>query len=96
MLAILFLGEAAGELAETDGILGYGLAIGAVLAAVALVVWVFQRVVSAQEEPVLRCSRRRVVKRLRRSPAMLRDEEQAPEIEVSVGQASVTYVNSPD
>ena len=52
MLAIFFLGEAAGTVAETDGILDYGLAIAAVVAAIALVVWVFQRVVSAEEEHV--------------------------------------------
>jgi uncharacterized membrane protein YqhA len=52
MLAILFLGEAAGELAKSNGILGYGLAIAAVLAAVALVVWTFQRVTSVEEEHV--------------------------------------------
>ena len=52
MLAILFLGEAAGELAQTDGILEYGLAIAAVLAGVALVVWVFQRVVKEDEEEI--------------------------------------------
>jgi uncharacterized membrane protein YqhA len=52
MLAILFLGEAAGDLAGTDGILEYGLAIAAVLAGVALVVWVFQRVVTAEEEHI--------------------------------------------
>lgn len=52
MLAILFLGEAAGDLAESDGILQYGLAIAAVVAAIALVVRVFQRVVSAEEEHI--------------------------------------------
>ena len=52
MLAILFLGEAAGDLAKSDGILGYGLGIAAVLAALALVVWVFQRVVVEEEEHV--------------------------------------------
>ena len=52
MLAILFLGEAAGELAQTDGILEYGLAIAAVLSGVALVVWVFQRVVKEDEEEI--------------------------------------------
>jgi uncharacterized membrane protein YqhA len=52
MLAILFLGEAAGKLAEGDGILQYGLAIAGVVAAVALAVWVFQRVVVAEEEHI--------------------------------------------
>ena len=52
MLTILFLGEAAGDLAGTDGILEYGLAIAAVLAGVALVVWVFQSVVTAEEEHI--------------------------------------------
>jgi uncharacterized membrane protein YqhA len=52
MLAILFLGEAAGTLAENEGILQYGLAIAAVLAGVALVVWVFNRVVSEEEEHI--------------------------------------------
>ena len=52
MLAILFLGQAAGELAQTDSILGYGLAVAAVVAAVALAVWLFQRVVSAEEEHI--------------------------------------------
>jgi uncharacterized membrane protein YqhA len=52
MLTILFLGEAAAGLAEGDSILQYGLAIAAVLAAVALVVWVFQRVVSEEEEHI--------------------------------------------
>jgi uncharacterized membrane protein YqhA len=52
MLAILFLGEAAGELAEGDGILQYGLAIAGVVAAVALAVRVFQRVVVAEEEHI--------------------------------------------
>jgi len=52
MLAILFLGEAAGDLAGTASILEYGLAIAAVLAGVALVVWVFQRVVTAEEEHI--------------------------------------------
>jgi uncharacterized membrane protein YqhA len=51
MLIILFLGEAAGSLASSENsILDYGLAIAAVLAAVALVVWVFQRVIEADEE----------------------------------------------
>ncbi len=50
MLAVLFLGKAAGDLAEGDGILEYGVAVAAVLAALALVVWVFQRVVAAEEE----------------------------------------------
>ena len=52
MLAILFLGEAAGTLARTDNILQYGLAIAAIIAAVALAVWVFQRVVSEEEEHI--------------------------------------------
>jgi uncharacterized membrane protein YqhA len=53
MLAIFFLGEAAGkELAEKGGILGYGLAIAAVVVAVALAVWVFNRVVSEEEEHI--------------------------------------------
>lgn len=52
MLAILFLGEAAGALAADEGILQYGLAIAAVLAGVALAVWVFQRVVSEEEEHI--------------------------------------------
>ena len=52
MLAILFLGEAAGSLAENEGILQYGLAIAAVLAGVALVVWVFLRAVTEEEEHV--------------------------------------------
>ena len=52
MLAILFLGEAASDLAEGDGILQYGVAIAAVIAAVALAVWVFQRVVTAEEEHI--------------------------------------------
>jgi uncharacterized membrane protein YqhA len=52
MLAILFLGEAAGDLAKNDGILEYGLGIAAVLAGLALVVWVFQRVVVEEEEHI--------------------------------------------
>ena len=52
MLAILFLGEAAGELAEVDGILEYGLAIAAIMAGIALVVWVFNRVTSEEEEHI--------------------------------------------
>ena len=52
MLAILFLGEAAGKLAAGDGILQYGLAIASIVAAVALAVWVFQRVVVAEEEHI--------------------------------------------
>jgi uncharacterized membrane protein YqhA len=52
MLAILFLGEAAGELAKGDGILEYGVAVAVVVAAVALAVWVFQRVVVAEEEHI--------------------------------------------
>jgi uncharacterized membrane protein YqhA len=52
MLAILFLGEAAGDLGKSDGILEYGLGIAAVLAGFALVVWVFQRVVVEEEEHI--------------------------------------------
>jgi uncharacterized membrane protein YqhA len=52
MLAILFLGEAAGTLVRIDDILQYGLAIAAVAAAVALAVWVFQRVVSEEAENI--------------------------------------------
>lgn len=52
MLAVLFVGEAAGDLAEGDGILQYGVAIAAVVAAVAVAVWVFQRVVSVEEEHI--------------------------------------------
>ena len=52
MLAILFLGEAAGELAKSDGILEYGLAIASVVAAIALAVWVFQRVVVEEEKHI--------------------------------------------
>lgn len=52
MLAILFLGQAASELAAGDGILDYGVAIAAIMAGVALVVWVFQRVTSEEEEHV--------------------------------------------
>jgi uncharacterized membrane protein YqhA len=52
MLAILFLGEAASNLAKSDGILGYGLGIAAVLAGLALVVWVFNRVVVEEEEHI--------------------------------------------
>ena len=52
MLAILFLGEAAGDLGKSDGILEYGLGIAAVLAGLALVVWVFQRVVVEEEEHI--------------------------------------------
>ena len=52
MLAILFLGEAAGSLAEDEGILQYGLVIAAVMAGVALAVWVFNRVVSEEEEHI--------------------------------------------
>ena len=50
MLAILFLGAASDYVLESDGILGYGLAIAAVVAAIALAVWVFQRVVVEDEE----------------------------------------------
>jgi uncharacterized membrane protein YqhA len=50
MLAILFLGAASDYLVETDGILGYGLAIAGIVAAIALAVWVFQRVVVEDEE----------------------------------------------
>jgi uncharacterized membrane protein YqhA len=52
MLAVLFVGEAAGELAGSDGILEYGLAVAAVMAAVALAVWIFQRVTAAEEEEI--------------------------------------------
>ena len=52
MLAILFLGEAAGELAESVGFLEYGLAIAAVVAAVSLAVKVFQRVTTEEEEHI--------------------------------------------
>ena len=52
MLAILFLGEASGELAKSDGILEYGLAIASVVAAIALAVWVFQRVVVEEEKHI--------------------------------------------
>jgi uncharacterized membrane protein YqhA len=53
MLAILFLGEVAGRLGKSDeSILDYGLAIAAVLAGVALVVWVFQRVLKQEEEHI--------------------------------------------
>ena len=52
MLVIFFLGEAAGDFAKSDGILDFGLAIGAVLAGVALVVWVFQRVVVQEEQHI--------------------------------------------
>jgi uncharacterized membrane protein YqhA len=72
MLAILFLGKAAGDLAEGDGILEYGVAIAAVLAALALVVWVFQRVVAAKEEQV--------------HEALLEAREAAPEKGTSEGE----------
>ena len=52
MLVIFFLGAAAGDFAKSDGILDFGLAIGAVLAGVALVVWVFQRVVVQEESHI--------------------------------------------
>jgi uncharacterized membrane protein YqhA len=52
MLVIFFLGEAAGDFAKSDGILDFGLAIAAVLAGVALVVWVFQRVVVQEEQHI--------------------------------------------
>ena len=52
MLAILFLGAASDYLVEADGILGYGLAIAGVVAAIALAVWIFQRVVVEEEEQV--------------------------------------------
>ncbi len=52
MLAILFLGEAAGELAESESILVYGLAIAGVVAAIALAVWVFNRVITEEEEHI--------------------------------------------
>jgi len=52
MLAILFLGAASDYLVEADGILGYGLAIAGVVAAIALAVWIFQRVVVKEEEQV--------------------------------------------
>jgi uncharacterized membrane protein YqhA len=72
MLAILFLGKAAGDLAAGDGILEYGVAIAAVLAALALVVWVFQRVVAAKEEQV--------------HEALLEAREAAPEKGTSEGE----------
>jgi uncharacterized membrane protein YqhA len=52
MLVIFFLGEAAGDFAKSGGILDFGLGITAVLAGVALVVWVFQRVVVEEEEHI--------------------------------------------
>ena len=50
MLAILFLGAASDYLVATDSILGYGLAIASIVAAIALAVWVFNRVVVEEEE----------------------------------------------
>jgi uncharacterized membrane protein YqhA len=50
MLAILFLGAAASDLPEGTGILEYGIAIAAVLAGVAAVVWVFARTHRKMEE----------------------------------------------
>ena len=52
MLAIFFLGAAAADMAASDGILDYGLAIASVVAAIALAVWVFQRVVMEEEEHI--------------------------------------------
>ena len=52
MLAVLFVAEAAGGLGESDSMLDYGLAIGVVVAAIALAVWVFQRVSSATEKEI--------------------------------------------
>ena len=52
MLAILFLGVASEYVVESDGILDYGLAIAGVVAAIALAVWVFQRIVVEEEEHV--------------------------------------------
>lgn len=52
MLAILFLGAASDYLVETGGILGYGLAIAGVVAAIALAVWVFNRVFVEEEEHI--------------------------------------------
>jgi uncharacterized membrane protein YqhA len=52
MLAILFLGAASDNLVESDGILGYGLAIAGVVAAIALAVWVFNRVFVEEEEHI--------------------------------------------
>lgn len=50
MLAILFLGEAAGELLESTTILEYGAAIALVVAAISLAVWVFGRTHRGIEE----------------------------------------------
>ena len=52
MLAIFFLGAAAGEVFKTSGFLGYGLAIASVVVAVVLAVWVFQRVTTEEEEHI--------------------------------------------
>jgi uncharacterized membrane protein YqhA len=52
MLAILFLGAASDYLVGSDGILGYGLAIAGVVAAIALAVWVFNRVFAEEEEQI--------------------------------------------
>jgi hypothetical protein len=49
MLGILFLGAVAGEQPAGTGILEYGLAIAAVLAGLALVVYVFSRTVHQME-----------------------------------------------
>lgn len=52
MLAILFLGAASDYVLESDGILDYGLAIAGVVAAIALAVWVFNRVFVEEEEQI--------------------------------------------
>lgn len=66
MLAILFLGAVAAELPEGAAIVGYGLAIAAVLAALAVVVWVFAQVHRKSEE-------------LKHEMALLREAEALPE-----------------
>lgn len=50
MLAIMFLGAVAEQLPEGSDILSYGVAISAVLAGLAVVVWVFARVHHGIEE----------------------------------------------
>ena len=52
MLAILFLGAASDYVLDSDGILSYGLAIAGVVAAIALAVWVFNRVFVEEEEQI--------------------------------------------
>ena len=52
MLSILFLGEAASLAGESDDLLDFGLGVGAFFAGLAVVTWVFQRIIIEDEQHI--------------------------------------------